>query len=102
MGTTYKKITSHGSVSIPVAMRRSLGMEPRDAVEVSEKDGSVVIRPYNLRCIFCGSEDIAGTLQGKGMCRNCAAKAYEMLKENIEGGNGHGGTETEDQPAAGR
>lgn len=88
MGATYKKMTSHGSVSIPVAMRRSLGLEPKDALEVSEKDGAVVIRPYNLRCIFCGTDEIAGKMYGKGLCRSCAAKAYEILKK--EGGQSHG------------
>ena len=34
MSTAYKKMTSHGSISIPVAMRRELGIKPRDAVEV--------------------------------------------------------------------
>lgn len=47
MSTAYKKMTSHGSISIPVAMRRELGIKPRDAVEVcAEKDGTIVIRPY--------------------------------------------------------
>ena len=30
MSTAYKKMTSHGSISIPVAMRRELGIEPKD------------------------------------------------------------------------
>ena len=34
MRTEYKKMTSHGSVSIPVAMRRSLDIEARDPLMV--------------------------------------------------------------------
>ena len=29
----YKRITSKGGINIPVKLRRSMGMEPRDAVE---------------------------------------------------------------------
>ena len=36
MSTAYKKMTSHGSISIPVAMRRELGIEPKDPMVVEE------------------------------------------------------------------
>lgn len=39
MNTAYKKMTSHGSISIPVAMRRELGIEPRDPMVVEEHQG---------------------------------------------------------------
>ena len=34
MSTAYKKMTSHGSISIPVAMRRELGIEGKDQMIV--------------------------------------------------------------------
>lgn len=77
----YKKVTSHGSVSIPVQMRRSLGIQAKDPVEVTQENGAVMIRPYAPRCTFCGTTDIAGKLDGKGICRSCAAKAYKVLGE---------------------
>ena len=54
MKNQYKKLTSHGSVSIPVAMRRELALEPKDPLELEIKEGEVHIRPYNLRCMICG------------------------------------------------
>lgn len=58
MGNTYyKKISSHGSINIPRAMRMEMGMEARDPVEVIAENNQVVIRPYNLRCIFCGTTE---------------------------------------------
>lgn len=80
MQRNYKKITSHGSVSIPAAMRRELGIEPRDAVEVcAEKDGTIVIRPYQPRCIFCETTENVTLMKGRGICRECMEgikKAY--------------------------
>ena len=80
MERAYKKMTSHGSINVPVAMRRSLAIEPKDAMVVEEKDGKIIISPYNVRCQFCGTTDGAGSFYGKGICPDCARKAYEGLK----------------------
>ena len=53
MRTEYKKMTSHGSVSIPVAMRRALDIEAKDPLMLEEKGGQIVITPYTRRCHFC-------------------------------------------------
>lgn len=43
----YKRITSKGGVNIPVKLRRSMGMEPRDAIELEVNDrNELVIRAY--------------------------------------------------------
>lgn len=87
MGTAHKKMTSHGSVSIPVAMRRSLGMEPKDPVVLEEQDGKITIRPYRHRCIICGAVDDEGKyrVHGKSICRMCAGKVVEATSRP-EGG----------------
>ena len=40
MSIAYKKITSHGSISIPVAMRRDIGLQGGDPMEVSQSGGN--------------------------------------------------------------
>lgn len=79
MGVAYKKMTSHGSISIPVAMRRELGIEPKDPMVVEDHQGEIRIRPYTPRCIFCGVTDGVHELHGKGICGTCAAKISEKL-----------------------
>lgn len=69
----YKRITSKGGVNIPVKLRRSMGMEPRDAIELEVNDrNELVIRAYQARCIYCGSGEIHLKKNGKGVCRACA------------------------------
>lgn len=82
MRTEYKKMTSHGSVSIPVAMRRSLDIEARDPLMVEEKGGKIVITPYTRRCHFCGTVEEVLEFQGKGICKACSAKLMEQLGGN--------------------
>lgn len=53
MSIAYKKITSHGSISIPVAMRREIGLQGGDPMEVSQSGGDIIIRPYTPRmCVL--------------------------------------------------
>lgn len=79
MSTAYKKMTSHGSISIPVAMRRELGIEPKDPMIVEEHQGEIRIKPYTLRCNFCGTTEDVHEFHGKGICEACATKAFEKL-----------------------
>lgn len=79
METAYKKMTSHGSISIPVAMRRDLGIEPKDPMVVEEEEGKIIISPYMLRCSFCGAMDDVHKFHGRGICRGCAAIIVEKL-----------------------
>lgn len=82
MSETYKKMTSHGSISIPVAMRRELGIEPKDPMVVQLIGGEIRITPYVLRCNFCGETEKVREYLGKGICIDCAVKlaAREMEK----------------------
>lgn len=78
MRNGYKKLTSHGSVSIPVAMRRDIGLQGGDPMEVSQEGGTILIRPYTPRCVFCGTTEDIALLEGKGICPACAEKALAM------------------------
>ena len=80
-----KRITSHGSVSIPVAVRRDLGIRERDAMDLEvDHRGRIILQPHLPRCGICGGEGPAVVIDGKRIGGACCRKALEML----EGGNG--------------
>lgn len=82
MDKAFKRISSHGSVNIPVQMRRELGLEPRDPLEVSvNRDGDIVLQPYVPRCIFCGGREDVHRISGRYVCTSCARYTYETLVE---------------------
>lgn len=80
----YKRITSKGGLNIPVAIRRAMGLQCRDAMEleVTEKN-ELLIRPYQIRCIFCGDLDVMSTWKGKGVCKLCLAEIEKGAKSNV-------------------
>lgn len=79
MRTAYKKVSSHGSISIPVAMRRELAIEPKDPMVVEEHNGAVMIRPYTPRCSFCRTMENVREFMGRGVCGACAGKIAEEM-----------------------
>lgn len=82
MKNNYKKLSSHGSINIPIAMRREMGLQGGDPMEVSLRDGVVTVKPYMPRCIFCGTDDADAVhkLHGKFICQGCAAEAFQKVK----------------------
>ena len=46
-----KKMSTHGAVNIPVQMRRSMGLQPKDVIELEDKDGALILRPREIRCV---------------------------------------------------
>lgn len=81
MSTAYKKMTSHGSISIPVAMRRELGIEPKDPMVVEQLEGEIRLKPYSHRCIFCGTTENVAVMRGKGICPDCIKQASGRQEE---------------------
>ena len=46
---------------------------------VEEHQGEIRIKPYTLRCNFCGTTEDVHEFHGKGICEACATKAFEKL-----------------------
>lgn len=81
MKNNYKKLSSHGSINIPVAMRREIGLQGGDPMEVSLDRGVVTVKPYTPRCMFCGRTEGVKKLFGKGICPECTSKALRLIEE---------------------
>ena len=80
----YKRITSKGGLNIPVSIRRAMGLQCRDAMELEVTgENELVVRPYQIRCIFCGNLDVMSKWKGKGICKECLAEIAKGAKSNV-------------------
>lgn len=77
MSILHKKISKSGAISVPVRLRREMGVMPGDPLEIELKDGKLNMKPYILRCILCGTTANVVSLKGKGLCKECAEKAMK-------------------------
>ncbi len=46
--TTYSKVTRHGQVTLPASVRRKLGIEEGDLIEVMVEDDKAILLPKKI------------------------------------------------------
>ncbi len=68
-----RNIDPLGRVTIPKEMRRSFELREGDPVEFFVDHNAIVLRPYALRCAFCGETYNLVELRGQKACRKCVA-----------------------------
>lgn len=77
-----KKVAKSGIVGIPVAIRRQLNIQGGDVLDVTARnDGSIVLKPHNPRCVICSNTENVTMFNGKGICKECAKKALEVMTD---------------------
>lgn len=69
-----RKVDELGRVVLPIELRRTLGIEVRDPLEIYVDSEGIMLKPYKPACIFCGDTDNLIEFQGKKVCRRCIDK----------------------------
>ena len=69
-----RKVDELGRIVLPVELRRNLGIEVRDPLEIFVDGESIILKPYRPCCIFCNDTDGVVQFMGKNVCKNCTDK----------------------------
>ncbi len=67
-----RKVDELGRVVIPIELRRTLGIDEKDALEIYVDQEKIILKKYEPACVFCGSADNVQNFRGKLVCRECA------------------------------
>lgn len=70
MGTA-RRIDALGRVVVPVEMRRMLGIDEGDLLDIHVEDARIVMARIEHRCVFCNSNDELRAYRDRLVCRNC-------------------------------
>lgn len=62
-----------GRIVLPIAVRRDLGLAPKDVLEIYVDGDSIVLEKYVPGCLFCGGHEELTTFKGKLVCQTCKA-----------------------------
>lgn len=81
----YKKVARNGSISIPISVRRDMGIQSGDALEVTVTEDKMILQPYQIRCCFCGTLDGVRKYEGRGICEECIRKVLKEMGGNANG-----------------
>lgn len=66
-----RKIDELGRIVLPIELRRTLGIESRDSVEIFVDQDAVILRKFKRNCIFCGDGEDLMEFKGKPICHKC-------------------------------
>jgi transcriptional pleiotropic regulator of transition state genes len=75
-----RKVDELGRVVLPVEMRRTLGIEERDPLEIAMEGEMVVLRKVQSSCVFCGGRRDLLEFSSKWVCCDCR-KELSLLEE---------------------
>ncbi len=66
-----RKVDELGRVVIPIELRRTLGIEVKDALEIYVDGEKIILKKYEPACIFCGNADNVKHYSNRIVCREC-------------------------------
>lgn len=66
-----RKVDELGRIVIPVELRRNMGIEIKDSMEIYTEDNSIILKKYEPSCIFCGEAKDIIRFNGKNICQHC-------------------------------
>ncbi|WP_027717134.1 AbrB/MazE/SpoVT family DNA-binding domain-containing protein [Desulfovirgula thermocuniculi] len=75
-----RKVDELGRIVIPIELRRTLGIDEKDAMEIYVDNEKIILKKYEPACIFCGNASDVKHFRGKLVCKNCAMEMYEHAK----------------------
>ena len=66
-----RRVDGLGRVVLPIELRRTLGVNVRDPLEIFVDGENIILRKYAPACILCGNNDNLVEYKGKQICSHC-------------------------------
>jgi len=73
-----RKVDDLGRVVLPVELRRTLGIDIKDPLEIYVDGDQVILKKYEPTCIFCGEANGVKNYSGKNICPSCIKKIKRL------------------------
>lgn len=74
-----RKVDELGRIVLPIELRRTLGIEEKDRIEIFVDGESIILRKYQPACIFCDNANDIINYKGKNICPDCIRAMNEKL-----------------------
>ena len=70
-----------GRIVIPKELRKKLGLEQKDSLEIFIDGNSIMLRKYEKGCIFCNNSKDLQVYKDKLICKKCLNSTSELKDE---------------------
>ena len=74
-----RKVDELGRIVLPIELRRTLGIEEKDRIEIFVDGESIILRKYQPACIFCDNAKDIINYKGKNICPDFIRAMNEKL-----------------------
>lgn len=74
-----RKVDELGRIVIPIELRRTMGIEEKDALEIYVDNEKIILRKYEPACIFCGNAEEVTNYKGKNLCKSCLTELSKQV-----------------------
>lgn len=74
-----RQVDDLGRVVLPIELRRVLGIEIKDPLEIYVEDDKIILRKYQPGCSFCGNTENVISFKGRSICADCISAMQEEL-----------------------
>ena len=68
-----RKVDELGRIVLPIELRRTLGIEEKDRIEIFVDGESIILRKYQQACIFCDNAKDIINYKGKNSAPTASA-----------------------------
>ena len=75
-----RKVDDLGRVVIPIELRRTLGIEEKDSLEIYVDGECIILKKYQPSCIFCGNAEQVQQFKEKNICIHCLDELQRLEK----------------------
>ncbi|MBQ8163137.1 MAG: AbrB/MazE/SpoVT family DNA-binding domain-containing protein [Clostridia bacterium] len=73
-----RMVDSLGRIVLPIELRNSLGIEPKDLIEIYVEGDKIILKKAQISCVICGSSKNALAIDGKMICEDCLGKIKKL------------------------
>lgn len=73
-----RQVDALGRIVLPVELRRTMGIEIRDNLEIFVDGDTILLKKYNPACVFCGEAAGVQPFMGHLVCGGCLEKLRQL------------------------
>ena len=66
-----RKLDNLGRIVIPIELRKTMGIDIKDTLEIFTEGNVIILKKYQPGCIFCGDARNVNLFKGKMICEKC-------------------------------
>lgn len=69
-----RKVDELGRIVLPIELRRTLGIDIKDSIEIYVDNSTIILKKYEPTCVFCGESENVTTYKDKNICQKCLSE----------------------------